>query len=57
MIADVRDLRALQAGIISGITEFGDVDIMIANAGVVGVGLKDLVDSAPATLVDLPPSG
>lgn len=43
-IADVRDLTALRAGIDRGIERFGDVDIMIANAGVVGIGLPDAAD-------------
>lgn len=41
VIADVRDLSELQAGIDRGISIFGDVDIVIANAGVVGMGLTD----------------
>lgn len=45
VIADVRDLSAMQAGIDSGVAEFGDVDIVIANAGVVGMGLSDPVDA------------
>ena len=44
VIADVRDIRGLQAGILSGISEFGDIDIVIANAGVVGIGLTDPLD-------------
>ncbi|WP_319436864.1 mycofactocin-coupled SDR family oxidoreductase [Mycobacterium sp. RTGN5] len=44
--ADVRDSPALQAGIDSGIADFGDVDVLIANAGVVGIGLKDPLDAA-----------
>ena len=44
-IADVRDLGALQAGIDSGVAHFGDVDIVIANAGVVGMGLTDPLDA------------
>lgn len=44
VIADVRDLPALQAGIDAGVAEFGDVDTVIANAGVVGMGLTDPLD-------------
>lgn len=44
VIADVRDLSALQEGIASGIDEFGDVSIAIANAGVVGIGLTEPLD-------------
>ncbi|AKK28729.1 mycofactocin-coupled SDR family oxidoreductase [Mycobacterium sp. EPa45] len=43
--ADVRDLSALRAGIDSGVAEFGDIDVMIANAGVVGIGLTDPLDT------------
>jgi SDR family mycofactocin-dependent oxidoreductase len=41
VIADVRDLAALQAGIQTGIEELGDIDIAIANAGVVAIGDAD----------------
>lgn len=44
VIADVRDLAALQAGVQSGIDELGDVDVVIANAGVVAIGRKDPLD-------------
>jgi SDR family mycofactocin-dependent oxidoreductase len=44
VVADVRDLAELQAGIGRGIDRFGDVGIVIANAGVVGMGLTDPVD-------------
>lgn len=44
VIADVRDLCAVQAGINAGTEEFGDIDVMIANAGVVGTGLANPVD-------------
>ncbi|MDY6811977.1 MAG: SDR family oxidoreductase, partial [Actinomycetota bacterium] len=40
-IADVRDLAALRAGIDSGTAVFGEIDIVVANAGVVGTGLAD----------------
>jgi SDR family mycofactocin-dependent oxidoreductase len=41
VVADVRNLADLQAGVDRGIDAFGDVDIVIANAGVVGMGLSD----------------
>ncbi|ANI42508.1 mycofactocin-coupled SDR family oxidoreductase [Mycolicibacterium vaccae] len=44
VIADVRNLADLQAGVDSGIERFGDVDIVVANAGVVGIGLPDATD-------------
>ncbi|MDN4519489.1 mycofactocin-coupled SDR family oxidoreductase [Mycolicibacterium austroafricanum] len=44
VVADVRDLPELRAGIDSGIERFGDVDIVVANAGVVGIGLPDPAD-------------
>ncbi len=44
VVADVRDLAELQAGIDRGIDAFGEVDIVIANAGVVGMGLTDPAD-------------
>ncbi|MEE6140174.1 mycofactocin-coupled SDR family oxidoreductase [Mycobacterium sp. 050128] len=44
VVADVRDLAALQAGINSGIDEFGELDVVVANAGVVGMGLTDPLD-------------
>ncbi|MED5813632.1 mycofactocin-coupled SDR family oxidoreductase [Mycolicibacterium sp. 050232] len=45
VVADVRDLEALQAGIDAGIAEFGDIDVVVANAGVVGMGLSDPLDA------------
>lgn len=41
VVADVRDLPALEAGIQTGIDELGDVDIVVANAGVVAIGERD----------------
>jgi SDR family mycofactocin-dependent oxidoreductase len=38
VVADVRDLAALEAGVASGIDELGDIDIVVANAGVVAIG-------------------
>lgn len=44
VIADVRELGDLQAGIAAGIDSFGEVDAVIANAGIVGIGLPDTLD-------------
>lgn len=44
VVADVRDLGALQAGINSGCAQFGDIDIVVANAGVVAMGVTDTLD-------------
>jgi len=41
VVADVRNLDDLQRGIDSGIEVFGDIDAMVANAGVVGMGMTD----------------
>jgi SDR family mycofactocin-dependent oxidoreductase len=38
VVADVRDLAQLEAAVQAGIDELGDVDIVIANAGVVAIG-------------------
>lgn len=43
-VADVRDLGALQAAIDHGTSVLGNVSIVIANAGVVGMGLTDPLD-------------
>ncbi|MEB4208816.1 mycofactocin-coupled SDR family oxidoreductase [Mycobacterium sp. 94-17] len=53
VIADVRDLKGLQAGVQSGVDELGDVDVLVANAGVVAIGVAD-ADSEPVfdTIVD-----
>lgn len=40
-IADVRELADLRQGVQAGIDEFGDVDIVVANAGVVAIGKQD----------------
>lgn len=41
VIADVRDLAALEAGVATGVAELGDIDIVIANAGVVAIGNRE----------------
>jgi len=38
VVADVRDLEQLEAGVRSGVDELGEIDIVIANAGVVAIG-------------------
>ncbi|WIM87758.1 mycofactocin-coupled SDR family oxidoreductase [Candidatus Mycobacterium wuenschmannii] len=38
VVADVRDLTALEAGVQAGIDELGEIDIVVANAGVVAIG-------------------
>lgn len=43
-IADVRDLAGLQAAVDRGVSILGEVSIVIANAGVVGIGLPDPLD-------------
>jgi SDR family mycofactocin-dependent oxidoreductase len=51
--ADVRDLEALQAGVQAGVDELGDIDVVVANAGVVAIGVTD-PESEPVfnTIVD-----
>jgi SDR family mycofactocin-dependent oxidoreductase len=53
VVADVRDLKALTAAVQSGIDDLGEVDIVIANAGVVAIG-DTQVESEPVfdTIVD-----
>lgn len=41
VIADVRDLAQLEAGVRAATADLGDIDIVIANAGVVAIGDKD----------------
>lgn len=43
-VADVRDLSGLQAAVDRGASILGNVSIVIANAGVVGMGLTDPLD-------------
>jgi SDR family mycofactocin-dependent oxidoreductase len=45
-IADVRELADLRAAVDAGVEQFGDVDIVIANAGVVAVGVTEPDDEA-----------
>jgi SDR family mycofactocin-dependent oxidoreductase len=41
-VADVRHLDQVQASIRSGIAELGDIDIVVANAGVMASGIRDV---------------
>ncbi|WP_431313716.1 mycofactocin-coupled SDR family oxidoreductase [Mycobacterium avium] len=41
VIADVRDLQALRAGVQAGIDRLGDIDVVVANAGVVAIGVTE----------------
>lgn len=45
-VADVRDLDQMQAAVDHGVSVLGDVSTVIANAGVVGLGLTDPLDRA-----------
>lgn len=42
--ADVRDRKSLKAGLDAGLAEFGRVDIVLANAGIIQMGKSDLGD-------------
>jgi NAD(P)-dependent dehydrogenase (short-subunit alcohol dehydrogenase family) len=46
VVADVRDLPAMQAAVDRGINRFGDIDIVVANAGIVTYGSVRQVDPA-----------
>ncbi len=53
VIADVRDLAALEAGVQAGIDDLGEIDIVIANAGVVAIGdTHTRAESLFTTIVD-----
>ena len=41
VVADVRNLAELEAGIAAAIDEVGDIDIVVANAGVVAIGNRE----------------
>ncbi|OBF11342.1 mycofactocin-coupled SDR family oxidoreductase [Mycobacterium sp. ACS4331] len=45
-VADVRDSAQLRAAVQKGVDELGDIDIVIANAGVVAIGNRDPEDEA-----------
>ncbi len=42
--ADVRDLAQLEAAVVTGIAALGEVDIVVANAGVVAIGNSEVHD-------------
>ena len=44
VVADVRDLDQLRGAVQTGIEQLGDVDIVVANAGVVAIGKPILSD-------------
>jgi SDR family mycofactocin-dependent oxidoreductase len=48
--ADVRDRAALKAGLDAGLDTFGRLDIVVANAGVIGVGSREEQDDEDAWL-------
>ncbi|WP_264001677.1 SDR family NAD(P)-dependent oxidoreductase, partial [Mycolicibacterium gadium] len=45
VVADVRDLDAVAAGVRGGVDALGEIDIVVANAGVVAIGRKDPLDT------------
>jgi len=52
--ADVRDLAALRQTVDTGVEEFGRLDIVCANAGIVGFGLSSEIDpEAWRTMLDV----
>lgn len=54
VVADVCDLSALQSAVDSGIERFGDIDIVVANAGIATYGSVRQVDpTAFKTLIDV----
>lgn len=51
---DVRDSKALQAVVDDGIAEFGHIDVLCANAGIVGFGPTwELTDEAWQEVIDI----
>jgi NAD(P)-dependent dehydrogenase (short-subunit alcohol dehydrogenase family) len=54
VVADVRDLSAIQAAVDTGIERFGGIDIVMANAGITTYGSVCQVDPAAfRTLIDV----
>ncbi|OBK48617.1 3-ketoacyl-ACP reductase [Mycobacterium kubicae] len=54
VVADVRDLSALQAAVRQGVGTFGGIDIAIANAGIVSFGSTlELDEDAWQTMLDV----
>jgi SDR family mycofactocin-dependent oxidoreductase len=51
--ADVRDRDALQAVLEEGIREFGHLDVVVANAGIMPMGVGNPMDFVDVTDVDL----
>jgi SDR family mycofactocin-dependent oxidoreductase len=51
--ADVRDRSALQAVVEEGVAEFGHLDVVVANAGIMPMGVGNPMDFVDATDVDL----
>jgi SDR family mycofactocin-dependent oxidoreductase len=51
--ADVRDRGALNAVLDEGLTEFGHLDVVVANAGIMPMGVGNPMDFVDATDVDL----
>ncbi len=46
LVADVRDLAGLESAVASGVEQLGDIDIVVANAGVVAIGNREPHDEA-----------
>lgn len=58
MQADVRDTAQLQAVVERGIAEFGKIDILVANAGIVApVPLLDITDDGWSDMIDIDLTG
>ena len=54
VVADVRDLPAMQSAVDKGIERFGGIDIVMANAGIATIGSVRNVDPAAfKTLIDV----
>jgi NAD(P)-dependent dehydrogenase (short-subunit alcohol dehydrogenase family) len=54
VVADVRDLSAMQAAVDRGVERFGDIDIVVANAGIATYGSVRQVDPVAFTaLIDV----
>ncbi|MEV5649520.1 mycofactocin-coupled SDR family oxidoreductase [Nocardia sp. NPDC052254] len=53
-VADVRDLRALEAAVAAGIAEFGHLDTVVANAGIFSSApLHELTEAQWTEMVDI----
>jgi (+)-trans-carveol dehydrogenase len=52
--ADIRDQAALDAAVAAGVAEFGHLDVVVANAGIVDYGaLQDIPEETFMTVVDI----